>query len=191
LIQVRYFNPAEIFFICSQVRQNNYFCHRKLNQLNNTMWQRIQTVFLAIAIISLIGSLFFPIWVFTDPLTQAHALLPLYYIVSKEGIDPVTHYFPYSTTAVLLIASATISIIEIRSYKNRLLQMKLGALNSLFMAAGIGAAVYFSHQLIQIYHGGSYGLALWLPGIAVLCNLLSNRFIRRDERIVRDADRLR
>ena len=39
--------------------------------------------------------------------------------------------------------------------------------------------------------GLAAGLGLWLPGAAVICNLLANRFIRKDERLVRDADRLR
>ena len=44
--------------------------------------------------------------------------------------------------------------------------------------------------MINTYQGGQYGLGIWLPGIAVLCNLLSNRFIRKDEKLVRDSERL-
>jgi hypothetical protein len=95
-------------------------------------------------------------------------------------------------TAILAIASATLAIIAITKYKNRFAQMKIGALNSLFMAGTIGSAVYFASQLIKsLETGGEYGLGLWLPGVAVLCNLLANRFIRRDEKLVRDSERLR
>jgi hypothetical protein len=38
---------------------------------------------------------------------------------------------------------------------------------------------------------GEYGYAMWLPAIAMLSNLVANRFIRKDEKLVRDADRLR
>ena len=69
--------------------------------------------------------------------------------------------------------------------------MKLGALNSLFLAGTIAAAFIFSNQLAKEFGGGQFGLGLWLPGIAVLGNLIANRFIRRDERLVRDSDRLR
>jgi hypothetical protein len=69
--------------------------------------------------------------------------------------------------------------------------MKLGALNSLFLAGIIVCAYIFSNQLAKTFQGGQYGLGLWLPGVAVLCNLLANRFIRRDEKIVRDSNRLR
>jgi hypothetical protein len=154
------------------------------------MWQRIQTVFLVIAIISLIASILIPIWSYRDPLGQEHDLYALHYTVKQNEVKN-TQYFPYCVTAILFVAAVTIAIIEIGKYRNRVLQMKLGALNSLFMAGGITAAVIFSNQLIKTYQGGVYGLGLWLPGVAVICNLLSNRFIRRDERIVRDSNRLR
>jgi hypothetical protein len=57
--------------------------------------------------------------------------------------------------------------------------------------ATIGCALYFSNQMIKTFQGGEYGLGIWLPGVAVLCNLLSNRFIRKDEKLVRDSERLR
>jgi hypothetical protein len=154
------------------------------------MWQRIQTVFLAVAILSLISSIFFPIWVFNDPLGQQHKLFPLHYTVTENNVAN-TDYFPYAITAILSVAAITIAVIEIGKFRDRVLQMKLGALNSLFMAGSIASAVIFSNQLVKAYNGGNYGLALWLPGIAVLCNLIANRFIRRDERIVRESDRLR
>jgi len=110
--------------------------------------------------------------------------------VTQKG-GATTEYFPYSTTAILAIAAATLAFIEVGKYKKRVLQMKLGALNSLFMAGSIVCAVIFSNQLLKTYEGGMYGLGLWLPGVAVICNLLANRFIRRDERLVRDSQRLR
>lgn len=150
------------------------------------MWQRIQTVFLLVAIISLIAAILFPIWVH-ESADQTRKLFAFHYSIS--GQHPT--YFPYAITAILAIASITLSIIEIGKYKNRMLQMKLGALNSLFLAGTILSAFLFSNQLTKEFQGGQFGLGLWLPGIAVICNLLANRFIRRDEKIVRDSNRLR
>lgn len=154
------------------------------------MWQRIQTVFLVIAVISLLVSIFLPIWVYQDSAGQSHQLYALHYTI-KQGETATPQYFPYSLTAILAVAAITIAFIEIRQFRNRLLQMKLGALNSLFMAGTIASAVIFSNQFTKAFQGGTYGLGLWLPGIAVVCNLLANRFIRRDEKLVRDSDRLR
>ena len=155
------------------------------------MWQRIQTVFLVIAIASLIATLFFPIWVH-ETIGQSHKLFPFHYsITGQSGEMITTTYFPYCITAILAIAAITIAIIEIGKYRDRVLQMKLGALNSLFLAGTSAAAFIFSNQLAKEFGGGQFGLGLWLPGIAVLGNLIANRFIRRDERLVRDSNRLR
>lgn len=154
------------------------------------MWQRIQTVFLVIVIASLIATIFLPIWVYQDSAGQTHELYPLHYSI-KQGETVKTQYFPYSLTAVLAIAAATIAFIEIGKFKRRVVQMKLGALNSLFIAGTMAAAVFLSQPLIKNFQGGQYGLGLWLPAVAVVCNLLANRFIRRDEKLVRDSDRLR
>jgi hypothetical protein len=154
------------------------------------MWQRIQTVFLIIAIISLVVSIFLPIWAHQDADGKRHVLYALHYSVN-EADKSVTTYFPYSITAIFSIAAATVAFIEIGKFRNRMLQMKLGALNSLFLVATIGFSLYFASQLIKTFPSGQYGLGMWLPGVAVVCNLLSNRFIRRDEKLVRDSDRLR
>jgi hypothetical protein len=154
------------------------------------MWQRVQTIFLVIAIISLIAAIFLPVWTHQDASSKKHLLYALHYTVIDND-EKTTVYLPYSFTAIFAIASATLALIEIGKFKNRMLQMKLGALNSLFLVATIGSALYFSNQMIKTFQGGEYGFGIWLPGVAVLCNLLSNRFIRRDEKLVRDSDRLR
>jgi hypothetical protein len=92
---------------------------------------------------------------------------------------------------MLVFASLTLALISIRKYKQRVVQMKLGALNSLFLAGVILSSVLFANQFIKTYQDGKYGLGLWLPGVAVIFNLVANRFIRRDERLVRDSERLR
>lgn len=159
------------------------------------MWQRKQTVFLSIAIFCLIMMIFFPVW--KAQLDQTSwALYPLQLTVQQSSTgtsaDKVVSYFPYAVSAILAIAAATIAFIEIGKYENRLLQLKLGALNSLFMAGSMGTAVVFATQLMKQHQVvGEYGYALYLPAVAMICNLIANRFIRRDEKLVRDSDRLR
>jgi uncharacterized protein DUF4293 len=156
------------------------------------MWQRIQTIFLIIVVVSMITSVLFPIWVYKPGTENSHELYALHYTIKENGVLK-TQYFPYSTTAVFAIATITLAITSIGNYKNRLLQRKLGALNSLFMALTVAASVYFANQLIHLHEieGQHYSLGLYLPIIAVIANFLANRFIMRDEKLVKDSDRLR
>ena len=154
------------------------------------MWQRKQTVFLAIAIASLVGMIFFPVWEAKNELTRM-TLYPLYY-GEKTGDVSTVVYFPYCIIAILGIAAATISAMEIGKFENRLLQLKLGALNSLLMAGCMGSAAYLSIKLIQANHAsGSYGVSLFFPAVAMVSNAIANRFIRKDENLVKDSDRIR
>lgn len=154
------------------------------------MWQRKQTVFLAIVGICMLLSIFFPIWRATED-GIIKALFPLHYSIT-EGETQTTLYFPYTLTAIFAIAAATLAFFEIGKFENRLLQIKLGALNSLLMAGAIGSAVYFATDLIKSnQQAGEYGLALILPAVAMVSNMVANRFIRKDEKLVRDSDRIR
>lgn len=150
------------------------------------MWQRIQTVFLAIVIVALVLSLIQPIWIFKVEGETSIMLTPFFYLN-----DASYTYLPFSLTAILSIASITVAFTSIRKYKNRLLQMKLGALNSLLLVGVIGSSVYFAVHLVEQFQGGRYGFGLYLPLAAVISNLLANFFIRRDEKLVRDSERLR
>jgi hypothetical protein len=154
------------------------------------MWQRKQTVFLAIAIACLVGMIFFPVWEAKNEVTR-WVLYPLYYGVKTGDINTIV-YFPYSIIAIFGMAAATISAIEIGKFENRLLQLKLGALNSLFMAGCMGSAAYLAVKLIQANQiSGNYGVSLFFPAVAMVCNMIANRFIRKDENLVKDSDRLR
>jgi hypothetical protein len=156
------------------------------------MLQRIQTVFLILIVILMTGVLFFNIWVgdFSDGYAN---FTPFYLEISEDAGNTELIYSPYLIIAVLAVASATLALIEITRFKNRLLQIKLGALNSLFMAATVVIMVLFSNNIGENYQvtSSQYGIGLFLPVAAMLCNLIANRFIRKDEKLVRSADRLR
>lgn len=157
------------------------------------MWQRIQTVFLAVAAIALLVSLVLPIWSISSE-ASTHVLTPFYLLTDTPGDSgnlKVYQYFPFSLTAILTVAAATLALTSITKYRKRVVQIKLGALNSLILVGVIGSSVYFAIRLIEEFQGGAYGWGFYLPMLAVICNLISNFFIRRDERLVRNSERLR
>ena len=96
--------------------------------------------------------------------------------------------------AVLAVLSAGVAFFEIFRYRNRLTQLKLGFLNVLLMVGVLGTTVYFIFEgetLSANAAQGDFEAGIYLPGFALILNLLANRFIRRDEQLVRSVDRLR
>lgn len=168
-------------------------------QIFSLMIQRVQSVFLFLVAACMIAMLFFPIWNKVDnekkekveltALKFSHTKLD----IETEQIQVISEGQTFYI-AVLAILAAGVAVYSISRYNNRLLQMKLGALNSLFMGGVMGLTVYHVYQaerLIAPMQQGNYLFAFYLGISALLFNLLSNRFIRRDEKLVRSADRIR
>lgn len=159
------------------------------------MIQRVQSLFLLGVAVCLIAMLFFPIWQKIDVESQRGTTLKAYATESYSGTEETTlKYFPAATLGILAIVGSLIAIFEMFQYRSRLSQIKLGALNSLVMAGVLGLSVYFTFRLEQSLASqdqGHYELGMYLPAIALICNLLANRFIRRDENLVRSVDRIR
>jgi hypothetical protein len=154
------------------------------------MWQRIQTLFLGLLVLAMLGLLVLPIWVNQPDTPTEHQLYALHY-TEKSAEGNSTFYFPYSVTAVLAVAAAVVSVLSIRSYTNRPLQLRLGLLNSLLLLGVMICVVVFVTDLTKTHAQGQYGPGFWLIAAAVACNFLANRFIRKDQQLVKDSDRLR
>jgi hypothetical protein len=155
------------------------------------MWQRIQTVFLGLVVVCMAICLFLPIGIFVDVTTgDSHQLYPLHYTIVSGGARSTT-YFPYVITAVLMATAATIAVMSILKFENRITQIKLGTLNSLVLALIMVSMVWFFNPLAKKFADGHLGLNLWGTFAAVAFNWISLRFIRKDEKMVRDSDRIR
>jgi hypothetical protein len=158
------------------------------------MIQRIQSVFLLLLALAMLSVVFLPIWSKLDPLSGQELVLTatkLTYAHADAGMSVPT---PTYLIAVLAVASALVALFEISQFRNRFLQLKLGILNFLIIVATIGAAFYFSgvgEKMLNVKIPGTFEAGFYLPTLALLLNLLANRFIRRDEQLVRSADRLR
>lgn len=95
----------------------------------------------------------------------------------------------------LLGLVALSSLYAVFQYRNRLTQTALCAVNALMLTAIMGIVLYRT-----LYVGKAFGnpadQGTFLTGfyaiiVALICNALANRFIRRDEKLVRGSDRLR
>ncbi|WP_181304887.1 DUF4293 domain-containing protein [Rufibacter sp. XAAS-G3-1] len=158
------------------------------------MIQRVQSVFLFLIVVAMVAMFFLPIWAKTNPADgQEYALtaFSLGPVNGGAGADSKNTIF----IAILAAVAGLIALYEIFQYKSRLTQMKLGLLNSLVMAALMGCAFYFSsyvgEDLVKTQTQGEYLSGFYLPAFGLLMNVLANRFIKRDEDLVRSMDRLR
>lgn len=164
------------------------------------MIQRVQSVLLLVAAILLVAALFFPLWSETDTQQLERAELNVYELryekINEDGsrgeLINVKQTFYLS---IFLFVGAAIALFSIFQYKNRLRQIQLGALNSLVIAASfmVGYFVYITkaEALVNPEAQGDFQLGFYLPIVALICNSIANRFIRKDENLVRSADRLR
>lgn len=73
------------------------------------------------------------------------------------------------------------------------LQAKMGALNSILMAGVLGLIILFSNQGEEYIKGqqGEYLTGTYLPMAAMVCNLIANRFIRQNIRLLKSSNRMR
>jgi hypothetical protein len=83
---------------------------------------------------------------------------------------------------------------SIFSFRNRLTQIKLGTLNSLFTSLLV---IYYLYEIfynidyVDIKDKISFLISFYLIFLAIFFNFLANRFIRKDELLVRESERIR
>ncbi|HEY8401977.1 MAG TPA: DUF4293 domain-containing protein [Cytophagaceae bacterium] len=156
------------------------------------MIQRIQTVLLFLVALLLIISLFFPVWEATSGSNTQVELDP-FQITLKSG-DAITAEKSVFYIAALMIVSAGIALYSIFQYKKRMLQVRLGLFNTLVLGGIIGT--YFlgisqSEKLLENIENQHFLFSFYTPLLAILLNLMANRYIRKDEALVRSVDRIR
>lgn len=157
------------------------------------MLQRIQTVFLAIVAIALGSFMFVTVWNKQNADLQEVATLTAFELTyTKDGV------LVSSTNTIILfilaISGMAIALFSIFSFKKRMQQMMLGLINSIVIAALLGFIIYFSFkgdELLANGQKGSFGPGLIIPALALICNTVANKFIRKDEEAVRSSDRMR
>lgn len=137
------------------------------------MWQRIQTLYLAIAT-GLIVSMFFTL----------KAVIP----AADGGIAESFRYVSYWPYLILLIVITILDILALTRWKFRIFQMRtaiLAALVTLALQAWL-AVDYFTAA-----EGVVFRVTAIFPIVAVILNLLAARKIYADQLLVESTSRLR
>ena len=149
------------------------------------MIQRIQTVYLILAIICMATTLFTPFSFYI--LNEQVVTLKAFEI--NNGINDIFGRFPYY---VPIFASLGLSILAIAKYKDRKKQLLFGKINYLAILLSIVFIMmdvtFIAEQLSvqENYHIGAFLPVATLPFI-----FLANRAIKKDEKLIKSLDRLR
>ena len=156
------------------------------------MIQRIQSVFLFVAAIVTIILLFISIGdIYT---AEAQYTFTCFNVHLPNGQVVMSTIY----IALILILSACISIYAIFKYKDRMKQTRIVSINMLVFLIAIMLMIWvFPDFLFQrkglMQEGDIFRFNYWIMIFVIppVCMFLANRFIRKDERLVRSADRLR
>src|SRR5690606_18447989 len=92
---------------------------------------------------------------------------------------------------VLFLLSAILSLVTIFLFKNRKLQLNLGLLNILLNILLVGYLAYSLSNLPGGFSDSEKGIGLFAPFVSIALLILANRFIKKDEKLVKSVDRFR
>jgi hypothetical protein len=158
------------------------------------MWQRKQTLFLALALILAALLHLLPLASFERIGSTGTNTLTLYGVLNPDGqkLAPAPS-IPLPWVNALLIVQL---VIAIALFKNRLRQLRFTRLGFLF-ALGMIAAVVFTHTSVASAMGTAASVnstllpAAYIPFVLPVLIWLAERGIKHDEELVKSADRLR
>lgn len=91
---------------------------------------------------------------------------------------------------VLFLLSALLSVVTVFLFKNRKLQIRLGWLNIILNLLLAGYLAYSLSNLPGGF-GSEKGIGLLAPFISIVFLVLANRYISKDEKLVKSVNRFR
>ncbi|MCK5846283.1 MAG: DUF4293 domain-containing protein [Bacteroidales bacterium] len=156
------------------------------------MIQRVQSIYLAIVFILIAVMSFLPVVVF-------HVGDAVFYmnIFRFEGVQNLSFANELPNIWPLPILSALLAVLSVASifrYSNRKQQMNINMI-AMLINFGLLAGIFYYSDLVSkldiITAKPTYDVAAFFPIVTVLLIILANRNIRKDEKLVRESERLR
>lgn len=157
------------------------------------MIQRIQTIYLLLAVVLSVACLCMQIGTFS---VDGMAVAREYNLWVMHVDNAPEHHFSFATVPlfVVLLLSAALGLYSIFAYRNRITQARFCVFNMLLVVGWYILYAVYGFVLIDaggnpVYFAPSFPAAL--PAVAFVFHLLARRGIMADERLVRAADRIR
>lgn len=163
------------------------------------MIQRIQSLFLIFAVLSSVMVFFFPLAHFSVVGFSFDLFITgVKNMVADSPLDFEVNMILHLVVLIFLIA---LSVITIFLYKNRVLQMRLCRFGMMLNVVLVVLIFMFSDTVKKSFVSDlnlhaeevavSFGPGSILPLVALVFLFLASKFIKKDEDLVRAADRLR
>ena len=154
------------------------------------MIQRIQSIYLLISIILLA-------LLFSNPLAEIAVVEDLILVFNFNSIKSTgdNGFQTISTwpVTVLLVSVILLGFIAIFMYKNRILQIRL-CVFKILLTFGLAGMIYFLTKTTVKQLEADHFAFLWpviIPYISIVLTYLAVKRIQKDEKLVRDYDRIR
>lgn len=160
------------------------------------MIQRIQTVYLLLAVVCVVLGMCHPVGVFRA--ADSTPLADLYNLWVSTELDGVVAHtvLPWAGLFGLLALVASLLTIDIFLFKRRAFQLRLVNFSMLILVgyyiALIGFVLYFNHQNgLELFTALRPSVWAALPLVALILCYLAFRGILKDHLLVKSLDRLR
>lgn len=157
------------------------------------MLQRIQTIWLLLATVVILGLFVFPYVSYIDLVGLGKKLLVTgeYSAVNNESVKVSSAIFLTVATAVV----ALLPLVTIFQYSNRKLQLKMTYF-SIFLVILLAGALYVTGSqtlslISQKIGATNIGVGFFLLPVAIIFLAMAIGGIRKDEKLIKSADRLR
>jgi glucan phosphoethanolaminetransferase (alkaline phosphatase superfamily) len=157
------------------------------------MIQRVQTIFLFLIAVGMGVTLSTQLWMQGD-VDGDYWTLSAFMLTNLDQGGEVIQSSSKWYLAALAVLAAILALASIFQYRLRSRQLLLNMINSLVMVSLVAATFLTTNginEAIQGEDGGDYGIGFWSILVSMVMNMLANRFIKKDEALVRSVDRIR
>lgn len=153
------------------------------------MIQRVQTLFLLGIILLMLLFLFLPFGTFANNTSEVYSLFHNG-LIKLLPAGKIAVYYNYAVSILTLLV-LTLTILAVFSFRNRLLQIKLCGIITFLLMVIAGSVLWQFVQTAKSFSHYSLKIAFFFPVVSIMLSWLARKFIRRDEELVRSADRIR
>lgn len=153
------------------------------------MFQRIQTLYMFLVLIACVALFFLPIARYYSEEIYCQLSVLSISIISVTPLD-----IKFNTLPLIILVSgiAVLTIITLALYKKRPQQLKIGKIILMLIILLVVLLFFYADGISKVTKiTSSYKLGVGIPLVMLVLQFLANRSIRKDEELVKSADRIR